>query len=120
MRISVEADFANLKARLNRLQRDQLPFAASMAINQVAADVADEITKQMPNILDRPTPFTLKAFQFKGGTFRGIRANKRNLSALINPAEIQKQYLRFQIEGGTRTPKQSKIFVPSDKAPKNN
>lgn len=119
MRISVEADVERLKQRLNRLQRDQIPFAASMALNNVAADVANEITRQMPNNLDRPTPFTLKAYQFKAGTFRGLRANKRNLTAVINPAEIQKQYLRFQIEGGTRTPKQRAIFVPSDKAPKN-
>lgn len=119
MRISVEADLKQLKSRLTRLQKEQLPFAASMAINQVAADVATEITRQMPRILDRPTPFTLKAYQMRPGTFRGYRANKRNLSALINPAEIQKQYLRFQIEGGTRTPNQSKIFVPSNKAPKN-
>lgn len=119
MKISVEADIEKLKHRLTRLQKDQLPFAASLALNQVAADVANEITRQMPNNLDRPTPFTLKAYQFRPGTFRGMRANKRNLMVLINPADIQKQYLRYQIEGGIRTPKQRAIFVPSDKAPKN-
>lgn len=119
MRISVEADFKALRSRLTRLQRDQLPFAASVAINEVASDVANEITRQMPNNLDRPTSFTLKAYQARPGTFRGLRSNKRNLTAVVDPAKIQKEYLRFQIEGGTRLPKQRAIFVPTDKAPKN-
>lgn len=119
MRISVQADLSRLTAQLRNFQQEQVPFAASMALNMVAADVANAITDQMETKLDNPTPFTLKAYQFKPNSFRGLRANKRNLTAVLNPADIQKAYLRYQIEGGVRLPKQSKIFVPSTKAPKN-
>jgi hypothetical protein len=119
MKINVSADLRRLTAQLRYIQLEQVPFAASMALNNVAADVANAITDQMETKLDNPTPFTLKAYQFKPNSFRGQRANKRNLTAVVIPAEIQKEYLKYQIEGGTRFPKQAKIFVPTNKAPKN-
>lgn len=119
MRVNVSADLRRLTASLRNLEREQIPFATSLALNSVAADVANAITDQMETKLDNPTPFTLKAYQFKPNSFRGQRANKRNLTAVIDPAEIQKAYLKYQIEGGVRFPKQAKIFVPTDKAPKN-
>ena len=119
MKIDISANLKELTRKLDYIQREQVPFAASVALNNVASDVAGEITRQMEGKLENPTPFTLKAYQFRPGTFRGQRSNKRNLTVLIDPAEIQKSYLRYQIEGGIRFPKQSKILVPSSKAPKN-
>ena len=119
MRIDISADLKGLTRQLNYMQREQVPFAASMALNNLAADVANEITRQMENKLDNPTPFTLKAYQFRPGTFRGKRANKQNLTVVIDPAEIQKSYLKYQIEGGIRFPKQAAILVPTDKVAKN-
>lgn len=117
--ISLKADFDKLKRDLTRQQKDQLPFATSMALNLVAADVANQITKQMDRYLDNPTPFTQKAYQFKANSFRGQRANKRNLTVIIEPAKIQEAYLKFQIAGGTRTPKNKMILVPTQQAPLN-
>ena len=116
MRINVSADLRELSRKLSYAQREQVPFAASMALNNVGQDVANAITAQMENKLDNPTPFTMRAYRF---IQRQNRANKRNLTVIVEPAEIQKSYLKFQIEGGTRLPKQTAIFVPSDKAPKN-
>jgi hypothetical protein len=90
-----------------------------MAINDVAADVANAVTKQMDRYLDNPTPFTQKAYQSRFGTFKGQRATKRKLYADIIPGQIQAEYLKYHIDGGTRTPFQKKIFVPTDNAPKN-
>lgn len=119
MRIEVKSDLDKLTARLNWIQRQQVPYAASVALNNVAVDVANAITAQMETKLDRPTPFTLKAFQFRPGTFRGKRSTKQNLEVVIEAAKIQGEYLRYQIEGGIRYPKQRAILVPSNKAPKN-
>jgi hypothetical protein len=119
MRFSVQNDLDRLSRRLTNIQREQVPFAASMAINDVAADVANAVTKQMDRYLDNPTPFTQKAYQSRLGTFKGNRATKRKLYADIIPGQIQAEYLRFQVEGGIRTPKQTAIFVPTRVAPKN-
>jgi len=119
MRFSVKADLDNLKRNLTRLERDQVPFAASLAINNLASDVANAITAQMDRYLDNPTPFTEKAYQMRPGTFRGQRASKRDLVAVVEPAKIQGEYLKYQIVGGTRLPKQTAILVPTRKAPLN-
>lgn len=116
MRISVKADLRNLTKQLTYTQREQVPFAASLALNNVAQDVMGEITSQMPNVLENPTPFTLRAYRMLP---RQNRATKGNLTVLIEPAKIQKEYLRYQIEGGTRMPSKAKIFVPTQLAPKN-
>lgn len=119
MRFSVQNDLDRLSRRLNNIQKEQIPFATSMALNNVAADVANAITAQMDRYLDNPTPFTQKAYQSRFNTFKGERATKRKLYADIIPGQIQAEYLKFQIEGGTRTPKQFAIFVPTALAPRN-
>lgn len=119
MRFSVKADFDQIKRNLTRMQRDQVPFAASLALNNLASDVANAITAQMDRYLDNPTPFTEKAYQTRPGTFRGQRASKKNLIAIVEPAKIQGEYLKFQIVGGTRRPRQTAIIVPTRKAPVN-
>ncbi len=116
MKIDISANLKDLTRKLDYIKREQVPFAASMALNNVAQDVANEITRQMKGTLDNPTPFTLRAYQFIP---RNNRATKRNLIVIVEPAKIQKTYLKYQIEGGIRFPKQSKILVPSRKAPKN-
>jgi hypothetical protein len=119
MRISVTADLADLKRNLTRTEKDQVPFATSVALNNVAADVANAITAQMERYLENPTPFTLKAYQSRTGTFKGTRSTKKRLWVDLIPGKIQAEYLRFQIAGGTRTPNQKAIFVPTRLAPKN-
>jgi len=119
MRLSVQHNLDDLSRRLTRVEKDQVPFAASMAINNVAADVANAITAQMETYLDNPIPFTLKAYQARTGTFKGERATKKKLYADIIPGKIQAEYLKFQIEGGVRLPKQTAILVPTQFAPKN-
>ena len=119
MRFSVQNDLDRLSRRLTNIQKEQIPFATSMALNNVAADVANAITAQMDRYLDNPTPFTQKAYQSRFNTFKGERATKRKLYADIIPGQIQAEYLKFQIEGGTRTPKQFAIFVPTALAPRN-
>jgi len=119
MRISVESNLKDLSRQLSYIQREQVPFAASVALNNVAGDVANAITAQMPRYLDNPIPFTMKAYQSRPGTFKGVRSTKRKLYVDIIPGKVQAEYLKFQIEGGTRLPKQTAIFVPTRVSPKN-
>jgi hypothetical protein len=119
MRFSVESNLNELTKRLTRIQKEQVPFATSMALNNVANDVANAITVQMGKYLDNPIPFTLKAYQSRPNSFKGEKATKRKLYADIIPGKIQAEYLKLQIEGGVRLPKQTAILVPTRFAPKN-
>ena len=119
LRLNVSADVADLKRKLSYIEREQVPFAASMAINETGNDVARAITAQMDQYLENPTPFTKAAYITSKGRFKGKFANKRNLVAILIPGKVQAEYLRFQIAGGTRTPKQKAILVPTRAAPKN-
>ena len=116
MNIDVSSNIAQVTKNLTKIQKDQLPFATSMALNNVANEVAYAVTKQMEYELDRPTPFTLKAFMTSSGKFNGKRATKRSLYAVVESKPIQAEYLKYQVYGGTRMPKKRTVAVPTRNA----
>lgn len=89
------------------LAQKQMPFAASLALNETAQDAKNAVTKQIEKKLDRPTRFTLNAVGVR-------RASKRNLKATVFIKDIQAEYLQYAIEGGTRKPKDKALVVPRD------
>jgi CheY-like chemotaxis protein len=118
MNLSIQADFTQLTKNLTAMQRQQVPFAIAQTLNALGDDVARAVTVQMDRYLDRPTPFTKKAY-VGGRGFKGKRATKRNFEAILIPGDIQAKYLKFQIAGGTRLPDQKAILVPTRISPKN-
>ena len=95
----VKADTAT--AHLNALERKQLPFAYSLAVNRTAKLVKQAEIEKMRQVFDRPTPYTLNSLYVKPGT-------KANPTAYVwlkydtfkgTPAE---KYLLPQIDGGSR------------------
>ena len=117
--INININVDSVLDSLKNIKKEQIPFAISYATNLTAQDIADEITNEMPKYLDRPTPFTLKAYLTASGKWKGKRANKRDLTAIIQAGDIQAEYLAFQVFGGTRKPKKEAILVPTLLAPKN-
>jgi CheY-like chemotaxis protein len=118
MNLSIQADFTQLTKNLTAMQRQQVPFAIAQTLNALGDDVARAVTVQMDRYLDRPTPFTKKAY-VGGRGFKGKRATKRNFEAILIPGDIQAKYMKFQIAGGTRLPDQKAILVPTRISPKN-
>jgi len=74
--------------------RNQLPFAASVALNQTARQVQLAMKQQTTKSFDKPVPFTKNAFRYNKST-------KVNLTAEVFPAE-DRPYLNTQIFGGQR------------------
>ena len=105
MQISMKSDISKATAKLRGAQRKQIPFAVAKALSDTAWDVAKEEARQMPMKLDRPIPFSVKAFGV-------IRATKAKLVATVFIKPIQAAYLKFQIDGGTRRPKGKALTVP--------
>lgn len=112
--IKITADFDGLVSQLDNMQKKQIPFAASQALNEVAQKSVKALRVQATKALDRPTPFTLNGF-------RMMRSSKANLSAVVYIAPIQNAYMRFQVEGGVRRDKeQGRTIVPVEGAIKLN
>lgn len=73
--------------------KEQVPFAASRAINNTLKLVKRAEEAALDKYLDRPTPFTKKAYRIKF-------SNKRNLSGALFAMPIQNRYLAPQVFGG--------------------
>jgi len=100
--------FDKLERQMNDLQKKQLPFAMAKALTVTASDAKKAVDVQLPRKLDRPTPFTKRAIGIK-------RASKRLLQSEVFVKDIQAEYLKYAIEGGTRRPKGKAIATPGSK-----
>lgn len=118
MEISLVSDVKRLKKNLTRQQRDQLPFAISAALNNVAFDARESLQKALPHHLDRPTSYTKRGVQVK-------KSDKRNLTAFVGFAGggfgrlpggasvAPSEYMGRLMRGGTRHPRRRAIPVPT-------
>jgi len=100
---NIKGDLKAITKHLNRVQKKQIPFAASVAINNTLKQVVKAEQAQIVKRLDRPTPFTVKAFKINW-------SKKRMLHGEVVIKPDQWKYLKYQIEGGTRT---NNIIVPT-------
>ena len=115
MRISVVAETKKLTKHLNRIQKKQIPFATSKALNAVAFDARSFIQKSLPRKLDRPTKGIISSVQVE-------KSKKKNLVAIVGFAglgfkstkwsESPAKIMRRHIQGGTRSAKNNPIPVP--------
>lgn len=53
---------------LDRLEREQLPFAAALALTRTAHIVTDDMVVEMGSVFDRPTPATLNSLYIQPAT----------------------------------------------------
>ena len=96
MRISVKDNIKEVTKGLSKTHKEQIPFATASAINKTLFDLRKEMGKQTTKHLDRPTPFTQRGFVV--GT-----AKKTTLKGMLFLKDVVEKYLKFQIEGGTRS-----------------
>ena len=115
MQMSVVANTKQLTKHLNKIQRKQIPFATSKALNDVAFDSRSFIQKSLPRRLDRPTKGIISSVQVQ-------KSKKKNLVAIVgfaglgfkstNWSESPAKIMRRHIKGGTRSPEGKAIPVP--------
>ncbi len=115
--ITVKHDLDKLKAEMSRVQKEQIPFAASLAINAVARKAKDTMPGVLERLLDRPKPFTTKSGFFT------TNSNKTNLQATVGLKDKQASYLAALLAGGPRKLKiveqrfMGRFFVPAQAMP---
>jgi hypothetical protein len=73
----IKVSFGGLRERLqtlDRLEREQLPFAAALALTSTAQVVADDLRAEMQVVFDRPTPATLNSLFIQPATKQRMEA----------------------------------------------
>lgn len=105
--ITVSPQLQRLPRQIDDLAKRQLPFATARALTTTAQLAAGNVTRQLPSIFDRPTPFTQRAIGME-------RATKSSLQARVFVKDIQAGYLRLQQTGGTRKPAKRALVLPVD------
>lgn len=111
MRISVENNLDQISKKLSYLQRDQIPFAASKTLNQLAYQIAK---RTMPEKADQTFQGGATAWTKKG--FKYTKSDKRKLFVDVFIDKAQAKYMKFMIAGGTRFPEKRAILVSTKQA----
>lgn len=106
MKIDIAFNIERLTKRLSDLEKRQLPFATSKALNATAQVIKAEIRKAIPRVFDRPTPFTLNSLYLSAATKRNLFSEVwlKDFASKGTPAV---KYLAPEVYGGPRRQKRS-------------
>lgn len=107
--ITIDVDIRGALQKIGDFRRDQVPYAVSRALNDVARQIQRATPALLEQHLDRPTRFTTAP----SGMFVTF-ATKRNLVATVGFKERQAAYLKYQVEGGERRPNRKALRLPSE------
>jgi hypothetical protein len=96
---SIEFDVNPILQKLDRMQRLEVPFAASLALNRVGASVKERLQMEMKSVFNNPVPFTLNSLYIKASTKTNLEVEIgfRDFAPKGNPAV---KYTGPQIYGG--------------------
>lgn len=112
IQIKIKADTKQVKRFLRNVQIKQIPFATARAITLTLNVAQRDVLRQLDKDIDRPTPFTRRAFRVDG-------AKKDTLTGRLYAQRKQNEYLRWAIFGGVRLPKgQAFALRPAKPGPK--
>lgn len=95
MRLNIKNNIKDVTKDLTKMQKKQIPFATSIAINNTLFGLRKEMSKQLDKKLDRPTPFTKRGFLVD-------KSKKTKLVGTLFLKDVVADYLQYQIDGGVR------------------
>lgn len=93
--VSIKADLKPLQKAFIAFHAKQVPFATSLALNNLAKGVAAEESRLIVQTFDSPTPFSQNAYRI-------IVATKSRPIAVVAAKDIQAAYLEPYVDGGMR------------------
>lgn len=101
MELRVDTNIADIARSLSRVERQQLPYATALALSRtaVAAKAAEE--REMRDVFDRPTPYTMSAIYVLPAT-RSRLASAVGIKDHAAKAVPAAKFLAAQIRGGYR------------------
>lgn len=113
MKLSIDSNAAALRARLTEFSDRRFASAMATALTRTAVQVRDEIRQNMPQVLDRPTPWTLNSLFARGATPARLDAevNFKDDRASTNGGTPATYYLLPNVEGGPRRAKRLEVAL---------
>ena len=110
MQISVKADVKTVQRQLNRIQKRQIPFATSLALNRTADKAKDDLYGSMKRYFKKPTKQVLNQ------SLRTQYSKKTNLRSQVYAVPWADEFLQYQAYGGTERKKGPRLVAPVDQA----
>ncbi len=94
----IKGDLKAIRKDLNRTQKKLLPQATVKAINKTLFQIMDAEKAQLHKKLDKPNPFTQKAFKINMA-----KPNQHTIEGDIHIQPNRWKYLKWAVDGGTKT-----------------
>jgi hypothetical protein len=96
-------------------RRNQIPFAAALALTRTAQAVQVAQVAEMRDVFDRPTPWTLKGVAIKPATKTDLRSFifLKDRTAMSSGGAPADEYLTPEIRGGSRELKRFELMFRS-------
>jgi hypothetical protein len=107
VRVSIKADVSKAASRLSDLQRKQIPYAVSVALNDTAYAVKQDIVDRV-----WPGSFEQRNRAFPKALFAVQKATKRSWQSVVYQ-KLDRDYVSGHIKGVTRTARRGgSIAIP--------
>lgn len=98
---SVKSDLEEVVSKWARIAGDQMPYATAVALTRTAKAAKDEIERQLPSLIDRPTPYTMRGFRLYPATKTKLLAEV-DFRAAFGSGTSARDYLSPLVYGGER------------------
>jgi hypothetical protein len=111
--VRVEIDSGDIESRLRDQVTNQIPYAGSVALNNIAVKVRAALVDKMGEVFDRPTPYTLNSLYIKRSTKQNLEAQVlfKDATSKGTPAA---RYLSPEVSGGGRSVKRFERALSSN------
>ena len=113
MQINLTSNVNDVMRRMTDVQKRQVPFALSKALNDTAFEIRTEIVQRT-----YPRAFTVRNSRFISAVLRVATASKANLIASVFD-QLGRDYLERHTQGGVKTPRGSNLAIPTDQVTRN-
>lgn len=101
IQISVKSDLEATVSQWARVAGDQMPYATAVALTRTAKAAKGEIERQLPSLIDRPTPYTMKGFRLYPATKLKLVAEV-DFRVAMGRGTSARDYLAPLVYGGER------------------
>jgi len=98
---SVKSDLEATISRFARIAGDQMPYATAVALTRTAKAAKDEVERQLPSLIDRPTPYTMRGFRLYPATKRKL-LSEVDFRVAMGRGTQARDYLAPIVYGGER------------------
>ncbi len=98
---SVKSDLEATINRFARIAGDQMPFATALALTRTAKAAKEEIERQLPALINNPTPYTMRGFRLYPATKRKLLAEV-DFRVAMGRGTQARDYLAPIVYGGER------------------